>query len=158
MLGRVDLWLHTNCFCSLQEILSKVNSLIVSMGQSPILNLFLTYHLVLLRTLAPWQAVLFIWGSNPLRPQIVTLGSVDATLQLPTGLITAAMESQDRLWNHGTCQLWKTSPKVLGWARPCELGAALSFFTLLTCTMFELRIRPSNGLNWCMEIQWSPAR
>lgn len=33
-------------------------------------------------------------------------------LQLPTGLITAAMESQDRLWNHGTCQLWKTSPEV----------------------------------------------
>lgn len=83
MLGRVDLCLHTNCFCSLQEILSKVNSLIVSMGQLPILNLFLMYHLVLLRTLGPWQAVLFIGGSLPLRPQMVTLGSADATCAAP---------------------------------------------------------------------------
>lgn len=58
-------------------------------------------------------------------------------VQLPTGLITAAMESQDRLWNHGTCQLWKTNSKVLGWAWPCELGAALIFFTLLICTNYE---------------------
>lgn len=83
MLGRVDVCLRTNCFCSLQEILSPVSSLIISMGQLPILNLFLMYHLVLLRTLAPWQAVLFISGSLPLRPYMVTLGSVDAAFAAP---------------------------------------------------------------------------
>lgn len=60
MLGRVNFWLRANCFCPLQEILAEANSLIVSVGQSPILNLFLTSHLALLRTPAPQQAVLFI--------------------------------------------------------------------------------------------------
>lgn len=60
MQGRVNLWLHANCFCPLQEILAETNGLIVSLGQSPILNLFLTSHWALLRTLAPRQAVFFI--------------------------------------------------------------------------------------------------
>lgn len=60
MRGRVNLWLHTNCFCPLQEILAETNGLIVSVGQLPILNLFLASHLVLLRTLAPRQAAFFI--------------------------------------------------------------------------------------------------
>lgn len=58
MLGKVNLWLHINCFCPLQAILVETNGLIVSVGQSPIL--FLTSRLALLGTLTPWQAVLFI--------------------------------------------------------------------------------------------------
>lgn len=60
MLGKVNLWLHTNCFCPLQANLVETNGLIVSVGQSPILNLFLMSRLALLATLAPRQAVLFI--------------------------------------------------------------------------------------------------
>lgn len=60
MLGRVNLWLHPNCFFPLEKILAETNGLIVSTGQLPILNLFLTSYLALLRTLAPWQAVFFV--------------------------------------------------------------------------------------------------
>lgn len=46
MLGKVNLWLCTNYFCPLQEILVETNDLIVSVGQSLILIYFshLAWH------------------------------------------------------------------------------------------------------------------